>query len=285
MPVSEYETKHSYGVTVSPETLADALENPPEESVALGRAYRQKLKDAGGNHRQTNDTGHTSRYNPLTKSIMARTCSNCGSLKDPKPCAGCFGNYYCSRECQQADYPKHKKLCRQIRKQRAECGLDTASSDNFNYERWMNGFPGLPHHFKEIQKEGYLLPVLSIKLGASEDVAGICYGGFRTREEIAAAQEADPERAHMYRLDEEPNHPSLCRVVVQIERPGEKLYTSRVRVVIEKHGAQPTECGDGEGDDDSDSDDERVDAEGRLRDLTVRRYEQMTLKRGASHAQ
>lgn len=280
MPAKEYEDKHSFGVAVSPDALKQALANPPAATAALGRAYRQKLEDAGGNHRKTNDSGHTTRYNPLTHAIMARTCSHCGSLKNPKPCAGCLGIYYCSKECQQADYPKHKKLCRRVRKQCEEGGQDAAAQDDFNPERWINSFPGLPHHLKEIQKEGYLMPVLSIKLGASEDVAGICYRGFRTREEIEAAQEIDPDRAHMYRLDDEPLHPSLYRVVVQIERPGEKIYTSRLRILLDTRA----QYGDGDGNNDDD-DDPRVDSDGRLRDEVVRRYEEMTLKCVAPRAQ
>lgn len=39
-------------------------------------------------------------------------CDNCGA-DGPKLCMRCRGAWYCSRACQEADFPSHKKWCRQ----------------------------------------------------------------------------------------------------------------------------------------------------------------------------
>ena len=43
-------------------------------------------------------------------------CSNplC-QITPVKPCTGCRIAYYCSKECQKADWPKHKDFCRRPR--------------------------------------------------------------------------------------------------------------------------------------------------------------------------
>lgn len=52
----------------------------------------------------------------LIRSLRAQqVCSKCGSAQDPtcrlKKCCRCLQKYYCSRECQEADWKNHKAEC------------------------------------------------------------------------------------------------------------------------------------------------------------------------------
>jgi hypothetical protein len=49
----------------------------------------------------------------------ARECRACtkpvgGEGQPLLVCAGCMGVRYCSRDCQQADWRRHKKMCRRL---------------------------------------------------------------------------------------------------------------------------------------------------------------------------
>ena len=43
----------------------------------------------------------------------------CGRVAEYE-CARCEGRGYCSEDCQEEDYKKHKKLCRKLKQQRKE---------------------------------------------------------------------------------------------------------------------------------------------------------------------
>eukprot|EP01117_Protostelium_nocturnum_P015034 TRINITY_DN5789_c0_g1_i2.p2 TRINITY_DN5789_c0_g1~~TRINITY_DN5789_c0_g1_i2.p2 ORF type:complete len:260 (-),score=66.87 TRINITY_DN5789_c0_g1_i2:52-831(-) len=43
-------------------------------------------------------------------------CDNCGVLNPGKKCSGCKAASYCSRECQVAQWPTHKKVCKSKQK-------------------------------------------------------------------------------------------------------------------------------------------------------------------------
>lgn len=62
-----------------------------------------------------------SAYNELKKTTRRTNgCIYCKVLKPVKQikgCSGCKSALYCSRECQVADYPTHKMLCKNLQEQ------------------------------------------------------------------------------------------------------------------------------------------------------------------------
>jgi hypothetical protein len=51
----------------------------------------------------------------ITKHVLKRTCKSCDKVEDKKGlfkvCSACKRTYYCSRECQVANWNKHKEVC------------------------------------------------------------------------------------------------------------------------------------------------------------------------------
>lgn len=224
------ESRFCVAQEVSKEEGERIISNPTEQQRELGRGYRRQLEAAGGNHRKTNDNGETVRFNPLTNATTVRSCAVCGSMNDPKPCGGCRGLYYCGKECQLQHWPEHKQRCRRLQNTDSgafgACGSDKGME--FSPEKWLNTFPGITAHCRSACQNGYLLPIVQVKLGELDNVALITEAGIRTHEELAELQALHPEAAHAYRLDEDID-PRWQRVVVQINRK-EKLYPVRVRI-------------------------------------------------------
>jgi hypothetical protein len=59
---------------------------------------------------------------------LRRVCGGCGKTLDQNDgkfnkCAACQAAYYCSRTCQQADWPKHKDECARMRAAAAETAV------------------------------------------------------------------------------------------------------------------------------------------------------------------
>lgn len=52
---------------------------------------------------------HTVAWKPIM--IGYNMCEGCGKVTDLKCCSFCKEVYYCSKECQQKDWPEHKKTC------------------------------------------------------------------------------------------------------------------------------------------------------------------------------
>ena len=58
---------------------------------------------------------------------MRNACGSRGEDDDPRNlnrCGGCSFVYYCSKECQQADWKTHKKLCRAVREKKKVAGVN-----------------------------------------------------------------------------------------------------------------------------------------------------------------
>lgn len=48
----------------------------------------------------------------ITTAANRSICAACGTAGNPKICIGCKNQYYCSAECQKADWPRHKPVCK-----------------------------------------------------------------------------------------------------------------------------------------------------------------------------
>lgn len=49
-----------------------------------------------------------------------RICAHCNSTRDLKVCTGCHTTYFCSKECQRAQWPKHKADCKYMAERRKQ---------------------------------------------------------------------------------------------------------------------------------------------------------------------
>lgn len=47
---------------------------------------------------------------------LCATCAQCNKLVKVKKCGKCKTIRYCGKECQKADYDRHKKICKTIKK-------------------------------------------------------------------------------------------------------------------------------------------------------------------------
>lgn len=50
------------------------------------------------------------RWKPIA--VVYNACASCGRMNGLKKCASCHHTFYCSRDCQRADWKKHKAQCK-----------------------------------------------------------------------------------------------------------------------------------------------------------------------------
>lgn len=71
---------------------------------------------------------------------MARTCATCQQIEDAsnplKKCSRCSTTLYCSRGCQKADWPTHKRTCRTA--DTTEASEESESANDAAYAYWTN---------------------------------------------------------------------------------------------------------------------------------------------------
>ena len=218
------------------EVAAQMLANPSPQRVEQAEQYKRDLKASGGVRRQTvqDSSGRpvTFRFNRLTNVALVRVCAKCQSTHNAKPCAGCLGVFYCSRECQAQDWPSHKKLCRRIQRERdGKAGEEVTESEGyFKIDRFISEFPGLQDYCMQAVEKGGVLPVVVFQVGDNDHQALVDFRNIETLEELEELQRKDPSNEHLYRLDP-PGflEPGVHRVVVVVQRKG-KVWVQRLRI-------------------------------------------------------
>lgn len=55
------------------------------------------------------------------------TCTQCGAEDNLKKCSQCQTTQYCSKECQNADWPKHKRVCNKLKEAKKNKALEQSS--------------------------------------------------------------------------------------------------------------------------------------------------------------
>ncbi|KAF8992050.1 hypothetical protein BDQ17DRAFT_1370030 [Cyathus striatus] len=84
------------------------------ESEALGvDEYIKKLKDHAQQQRMID---RAKKYSERQMALENDLCAHCTNKGNPtlKKCSGCRQIKYCSKECQKADWKRHKRECRSI---------------------------------------------------------------------------------------------------------------------------------------------------------------------------
>jgi hypothetical protein len=120
--------------------MYDGLRMTPEQELRSKKNLRRAVK-LGAVSRQLDEPG-------LVRAFEKRCV--CGSQEHLSLCSRCKGQYYCSRECQVADWPNHKLVCNPVepalsrrkggRKRRSRKGI------YLNTKSFLNNCLGLRMH-------------------------------------------------------------------------------------------------------------------------------------------
>ncbi|KAI0996904.1 hypothetical protein K3495_g11278 [Podosphaera aphanis] len=106
----EHKENHDSDVTdaVKSQTLHEINSSDNSPPNLLGQPVESNSPDSSSS--QSNIV-----LSPTTSRIQSALCILCQALlptaKPAKPCVKCHSVTYCSRECQKADFKRHKKSC------------------------------------------------------------------------------------------------------------------------------------------------------------------------------
>ena len=85
-----------------------------EKDVARAKLLLRQAEEAEGTKVFLDGASHDLRELAQTDlASIKKSCASCGAQgNDMKICVRCQGPRYCGRECQRADWPQHKRVCR-----------------------------------------------------------------------------------------------------------------------------------------------------------------------------
>lgn len=83
------------------------------------------------------DTEYQTMFDDLVKyqgndTVLRRVCAACNSFGSLSVCRACNKEYYCSKECQVADWPRHKPLCAKKPRKARTTNMDLSPIDEPN---------------------------------------------------------------------------------------------------------------------------------------------------------
>jgi hypothetical protein len=215
----------------TPADVAAALNAEDLNMPVRSTPYTQELNAKGGVVKLDTGKGNIVRINPVTYSVAAILCGHCGSAKPRMACCGgCKRTPYCSKECQRAAWPEHKKMCKQMSTTTCSEG-DGSNPEMHNQMKWLAGVPNFAKDLRKAvdAKPGRTcVPLFLVTGGSNPYVAKV-----QEMSDDPAIRESaiqfHPDLKHWLREDAAPLPDGRKRVVLMINR-NEKATLARMQV-------------------------------------------------------
>ena len=90
-------------------SVGAVLDETALEAARKGLAQMALGGEAEATHRERTNVKDGSQAKLLRK--LERKCAECGKVPAGTMCGGCRTAFYCKRECQTANWAKHRKEC------------------------------------------------------------------------------------------------------------------------------------------------------------------------------
>jgi hypothetical protein len=202
--------------------------------------HKEALRSAGGLAKVRLDNGiDVVRANPLTGGMGGVACAVCGALSPRvRACASCQSVAYCGRECQKSDWKAHKPRCKALRMDVASRGEQFDQAASNKVMKWMISMPNMQTNLAkaadDMEREGDLLPIVTIVSGDNHRRAVFAYGGTKTPEDVEAYRAKYPAFADMFHADDELLDGGMRRVIAVV-RAFDTTSVFRMRVAPTPH--------------------------------------------------
>ena len=104
--------KSATGTTILPKSIS-SLTTPTTVVMAPRTAVNQTVTKVVMTNSLRPPIAATGQYSAITGKKKSPVCQECKVKPSKFECAGCSKMWYCSRECQEKNWPKHEVKCGQ----------------------------------------------------------------------------------------------------------------------------------------------------------------------------